>query len=318
MRKSFTRPLLVSFKPIPRMNRFLILLLAAALNFAMPRGAVARPLNEDGPLVLEKGDLVVLLGDTFIERDGNYGFLEAALTAAYPGKALRFRNLGWSGDTPRAESRAYFGPPAEGFERLTKHLAELKPSVVISCYGAVDAFKGEAGHADFLKAYQRLLDMIKTTTGAGVILMSPPAAQSLPAPFPDMTAQNQKREAISRAIAGLAKERGHRFADLFAAMGQTPVSSENGVTFTAAGYATVAPAFLKALGVTAPAQVPDKLRTLVIEKNLLYFYRWRPQNEIYLFGSRKHEQGNNASEVQLFEPLVSEKEAAIQSSLTDK
>ena len=38
----------------------------------------------------------------------------------------------------------------------------------------------------------------------------------------------------------------------------------------------------------------------------LYFYRWRPQNEIYLFGFRKHEQGNNAgSEIPLFDPLSS-------------
>jgi hypothetical protein len=64
--------------------------------------------------------------------------------------------------------------------------------------------------------------------------------------------------------------------------------------------------------------VPDQLRPLVVEKNLLYFYRWRPQNEIYLFGSRKHEQGNNASEVQLFEPLVTEKETAIHALLPGK
>lgn len=284
----------------------------------MAPGAGARPLPVEGPLTLENGDLVVLLGDTFMERDGKYGHLETALTAAHPGKNIRFRNLGWSGDTPRAESRAYFGPPAEGFDRLRQQLVNLKPSVVISCYGAVDAFKGAAGHADFLSAYRRLLDMIQEASGAGVVLMSPPAAQTLPAPFPDMTAHNGDRAALSGAVAGLARERGLRFADLFAAMGQTPVASENGVTFTASGYATMVPAFLQALGVTPAAQVPEQLPALVVAKNQLYFYRWRPQNEIYLFGSRKHEQGNNASEVQLFEPLVSEQEAAIQTVLAGK
>ena len=300
------------------MNRFLIPLLAAAFSSTVLDNAAARPLNPTGPLVLESGDVVVLLGDTFIERDGNYGYLETALTAAFPGKALRFRNLGWSGDTPRAESRAYFGPPAEGFERLTKQLNELKPTVVISCYGAVDAFKGTAGHPDFLQSYRRLLDMIQQTSGAGVVLMSPPVAQSLPAPFPDMKEVNQQRAGMGAAIAGLAKERGLRFADLFAEIGRTPVASENGVTFTASGYAAMAPAFLKSLGVAPAAQMPEKLRPLVVEKNRLYFYRWRPQNEIYLFGSRKHEQGNNASEVQLFEPLIFEKEAAIQTVLAGK
>ena len=300
------------------MNRFLISSLFLAFSLMLLHDAAARPLSVEGPLVLENGDIVVLLGDTFIERDGNFGYLEAALTAAYSGKALKFRNLGWSGDTPRAESRAYFGPPAEGFERLTKQLNELKPTVVISCYGAVDAFRGPAGHPDFLQSYRRLLDMIQTTSGAGVVLMSPPVAQSLPAPFPEMAEVNQQRVAVGTAIAGLAKERGLRYADLFAEIGATAVSSENGVTFTASGYAAMVPAFLQSLGVPPAAVVPEKLRSLVVAKNQLYFYRSRPQNEIYLFGSRKHEQGNNASEVQLFEPLISEKEAAIQAMLAGK
>lgn len=297
------------------MKRFLISVLGAAFCPLLSIEAGARTLSPEGPLQLENGDMVVLLGDTFVERDGNYGYLETALTAAFPEKPLRFRNLGWSGDTPRAESRAYFGPPAEGFERLTKQLNELKPTVVISCYGAVDAFKGAAGHPDFLQSYRRLLDMIQQTSGAVVVLMSLPVAQPLPAPFPDMTQVNRERAEMGVAIAGLAKERGLRFADLFAVIGKTPIASENGVTFTASGYAAMAPAFLKSLGVAPVGKLPEKLRPLVMEKNRLYFYRWRPQNEIYLFGSRKHEQGNNASEVQLFEPLISEKEAAIHALL---
>lgn len=271
----------------------------------------ARPLPVEGPLVLEQGDLVVMLGDTFIERDGNYGFLEAAVTAAYPGKALKFRNLGWSGDTPRAESRAYFGPPAEGFDRLRQHLAELKPTVVISCYGAVDSWKGPSGLEGFLRDYGKLLDMVRDTTGSGLVLMSPPAVQPLPPPFPDMSGHAKNLAEYSAAISGLARERGLRYADLFGAMAQVRAESENGVTFTANGYATITPAFLQALGVPSPRVVPEALRAMIVEKNRVYFYRWRPQNEIYLFGSRKHEQGNNASEVQLFEPIVSKMEAAI-------
>ena len=291
------------------------LLPLAVAAFALPQTTSARPLDPTGPLKLESGDLVVLLGDTFIERDGNYGYLETALTAAFPGKALRFRNLGWSGDTPRAESRASFGPPAEGFSRLTQQLNELKPTVVISCYGAVDAFKGPPGHPEFLQSYRRLLDMIQQTSGAGVVLMSPPVAQTRPAPYPDMSEVNRQRAGLSQTIAALAQERSLKFADLFSEMGTTAVAAENGVTYTASGYAAIAPAFLKALGIAPAAPVPDQLRPLVVDKNRLYFYRWRPQNEIYLFGSRKHEQGNNASEVQLFEPLISEKEAAIQAML---
>jgi len=55
----------------------------------------------------------------------------------------------------------------------------------------------------------------------------------------------------------------------------------------------------------------EKLRQTIIEKNRLYFHRWRPQNETYLFGFRKHEQGQNAREIPLFDPLVEVKEKEI-------
>ena len=55
----------------------------------------------------------------------------------------------------------------------------------------------------------------------------------------------------------------------------------------------------------------ESLRQLVVRRNELYFYRWRPQNITYLFGFRKHEQGNNASEIAQFDPLVEELEEKI-------
>ena len=55
----------------------------------------------------------------------------------------------------------------------------------------------------------------------------------------------------------------------------------------------------------------EALRQAINAKNELYFYRWRPQNETYLFGFRKHEQGQNAREIPQFDPLVAAKEAEI-------
>ena len=56
----------------------------------------------------------------------------------------------------------------------------------------------------------------------------------------------------------------------------------------------------------------EQLRQTINAKNELYFHRWRPQNVTYLFGFRKHEQGNNAVEIPQFDPLVEEKETEIQ------
>jgi lysophospholipase L1-like esterase len=59
-----------------------------------------------------------------------------------------------------------------------------------------------------------------------------------------------------------------------------------------------------------PAQA-EALRQAIRGKNELYFHRWRPQNVTYLFGFRKHEQGNNAVEIPQFDPLIAEREVQI-------
>ena len=56
---------------------------------------------------------------------------------------------------------------------------------------------------------------------------------------------------------------------------------------------------------------PEPLRQKIVAKNQLFFHRWRPQNETYLFGFRKHEQGKNAAEVAAFDPLVAAAEEKI-------
>jgi hypothetical protein len=56
------------------------------------------------------------------------------------------------------------------------------------------------------------------------------------------------------------------------------------------------------------------LRKLVVAKNTLFFHRWRPANETYIFLFRKHEQGNNAVEMPQFDALVKEAEQKVQNS----
>ena len=55
----------------------------------------------------------------------------------------------------------------------------------------------------------------------------------------------------------------------------------------------------------------EALRKLIVAKNTDWFNRWRPANDTYLFGFRKHEQGRNAVEIPQFDPLIAQKEAEI-------
>jgi len=56
----------------------------------------------------------------------------------------------------------------------------------------------------------------------------------------------------------------------------------------------------------------ETLRQAILRKNELYFHRWRPQNITYLFGFRKHEQGNNAADIARFDPFIRDLETQIQ------
>ncbi len=271
------------------------------------------------PFQFQEGDLAVFLGNTFLERAQQNGYLETELTLAAGEKNVKFRNLSWSGDTVFGTARSYFGPPKEGFDRLTQQLTDLQPEVVFINYGAVAAFSGKEGVGEFIAGYQTLLDMIyEKAAPREIVLLSPPPAESLGAPFPDQSAQNQRLALYRDAIRDLAKERKARFVDLFAAVSPDEPWTTNGIHYSEIGYAKIAPKLVAELGLkTAESERlnPDaiaRLRRTIVEKNRLYFHRWRPANETYLTLFRKHEQGQNARELPLFDPLVEAKELEIQ------
>jgi hypothetical protein len=89
------------------------------------------------------------------------------------------------------------------------------------------------------------------------------------------------------------------------------------------GYQRTATEFAESLGVQRGGENNhtwnelDALRRTVVAKNQLFFHRWRPENETYLFGFRKHEQGKNAKEVAEFDPLVGKAEEEIAKQLKE-
>lgn len=265
-------------------------------------------------LELKDGDRLVFVGNTFIEREMRDGWIETLLTASMPEKEITFRNLGWSGDTVFGDARSYFGPPAEGLDRLSKHLEETKPTVILACYGAVASFDGEAGLANFIDGYGKWIDRVRSASGgARLVLMSPPPCETRGAPLPDMGEQNERLARYRDAIAKLAAEKNAEFADLFGRMQARPskaLLTDNGVHYTSEGYRVIAEEVC-ALFDVQPKSGSEDLRELIQEKNRLFFYRWRPQNETYLHGFRKHEQGQNAKEIPMFDPLIAEKDKAI-------
>ncbi len=291
------------------------LLFSAALVF----GSLSTVSATEYPF--QDGDRIVLLGGTIIEREQKYGFLETGLQLAQPGKKITVRNLGWSGDTVFGHARSYFGPPTEGLERLSKHLELLKPTVLITCYGADMPFEGLIKMPEFITAYRALLDLAHAKSPKlRVIIVAPPPFENLGAPLPDLTEANGKLSDIRDALKELAAKQSATFVDSFDLMGGARAEkpkkplTENGLHYADEGYQIWATAVIGALGLPKPdfdTTEATTLRKAVVKKDFLFFNRWRPANETYLFGFRKHEQGQNAKEMEQFDTIVEAQEQEI-------
>jgi lysophospholipase L1-like esterase len=277
--------------------------------------ALLAPAVPAEPLKLTDGDRVVLVGNTLIEREQAYGWWETALTRQFPGKKITFRNLGWSGDTVFGQSRASFdhNKPGAGFKQLVEHVESLKPTVLFVAYGTNESFEGPEGLPRFKAGLNALLDRLEKTR-ARILLFSPLRQADLGRPFPDPAKNNKNLRLYADAIRDVAARRKHTFVDLYDRFGdlaKVEGATDNGVHLTGEGYRRTAGLLLEALGLEPAAGGDEELRRLIVEKNELYFHRWRPQNVTYLFGFRKHEQGKNAVEIPRFDPLVEAKEKEI-------
>lgn len=302
--------------------------------------ACAAPLLSPARLVagdhfeFRDGDKVVLLGGALLEQEQLYGDWELLLTAAYPERSVRFRNLGWSGDTVWGESRGMF-EPHEGYQRLIDHVTQEDPDVILLGYGNNEAFGGEERLEEFTAQLQKLIDDLRGDDRRFVFL-SPLLMEADQLPMPPEQASAHARDYnrsvvhYSDAIRRTARDGQHPYIDLQpqqleAAEADLPSLTDNGLRLTADGYRQTArwlasrlkPAgdvdHLEAVvGIDFEDPAVARLREAIQEKNQLYFHRWRPQNFTYLFGFRKHEQGNNAVEIPQFDPLVAEAEEEIE------
>jgi lysophospholipase L1-like esterase len=342
---------------------------------------------------LADGDRVVFVGNTFFERDLKFNHLEAALTSRWPARNVTFRNLGWDGDTVWGDARAEFGSAADGFNSLSKHVADLKPTVIFVAYGLSESYAGAGGVDPFVAQLDKMLDMLSRTQ-ARLVLLSPIRHEDLGRPLPDPENHNRDLRLYVDATAKVAVRRGLDFVNLFDLAGskEQPLT-QNGIHLNDRGYRAATWTLERALGLppllwevslegkgksisigtalgsykvsdgaqceltdatlpggarifrvpqlaagrytlkidgaavaTAPGEEwnkgvaitkgpefdqLEKLRGLIAEKNMHYFHYWRPQNDTYIFGFRRKEQGHLTAEFPKYPPILNDKDAEI-------
>ncbi len=212
------------------------------------------------PFALLQNDRVLLLGNAFFERAGDYGHIEAALTNRFPDKDVTFRNLGWTGDTVFGHSRspgrrgAVFGQPEEGFQKLVEHVSRLDPTVIFVAYGLNESFAGEEGLKEFAEGFERLLDKLEETD-ARIVLVSPLKMGCFMPSEKLVDQRNLEIDLYSDAIQSIADDRDCYFVDLLellAGCENVPsgaLLSENGIHLTEQGYRLASVMILEQLGI---------------------------------------------------------------------
>ena len=269
---------------------------------------------------VKPGDRVVLVGSGWVERMHHHPWLETMLTMQVPG--LTFRNIGWSGDTVYGDARAVFGARPDGYKRLNRDVDYAAPKLAILCYGENEAFGNPQENAEFMNGYRTLIQDLRRHECRAVLVI-PRARENAGLGFPDPTRFNGKLSSIAQSIRQLAQELHCGLIDLEKFAPDQRFTAD-GVAWSEEGYRLSAAEMMRQLGFpslaadrfsTSNPAALQELQRLIRAKNEWFFHRYRPQNETYLFLFRKHEQGNNAVEVDQMELHVAQSEQAIASWL---
>ena len=247
------------------------------------------------PLPMKPGDRVLVTGNTFAERLAQSGYLEAALQAAYPDAGLTIWQLPWSGD------EVGLRPREAGVPTIEDHVRNLKPTVLILCYGMSESFAGEPGVAKFKQDLTSHLTNLRSIAGEGtrVILVSPIAHEDLGAPLPterEVVEHNRSLTLYTRAMREVAKANDAAFVDLFDVEREDsePLTS-NGIHPTEPGFAFYVRHMGEQLGWwTGEDSTPDAtalasalaLRKVACDKHWLMRMWYRPTNTAYVWGGR--------------------------------
>ncbi|MHC4995296.1 MAG: SGNH/GDSL hydrolase family protein, partial [Planctomycetota bacterium] len=188
-----------------------VLLLAMVLTTAL--AAPSTTAQSAGPF-FQPGDRVAMVGNTFVDRMRDHGYLETMLMARLPRHKLRFRNLGWSGDTPGSQARPYNFSPLEN--DLTNH----QTTVILACFGMGEAFEGPAGLTTFEQDLTAYLTNLRSKAYSGqapprLALITPIACENHGAitPLHDTLRANQALYLAS--MKRVADELGVRLIDVF-------------------------------------------------------------------------------------------------------
>jgi putative heme-binding domain-containing protein len=276
-------------------KRFLGTNLFAGLTLSVSSLLFAQPRDEAPPL-LRKGDRICIIGNALAERMQHHGWLETILQSRLPDHELSIRNLGFGADTLTVRQRtAGFGTPDE-------HLTRCQADVIFAFFGFNESFAGAEGLETFKSQLRDFISHTREVEYNGreetrLVLFSPIAHEDLNDPnLPDGRQANERIAMYAEAMAEVAKTEDVAFVDLFTRTRTLFAESTipwtiNGVHLTEYGNRELSSVIQSALlpeagSATADEQFLEKIRAAILEKNLLWFNRYRATDGFNVYGGR--------------------------------
>jgi putative heme-binding domain-containing protein len=277
--------------PLSARLPFTVLLLSAGAAICQAEDPAPSPAR----LELRQGDRITILGNTLADRMQHDGWLETYFYSRFPKLDLVFRNCGFAGDELTVRLRSQdFGSPDQWLTRTST-------DVVFAFFGYNESFAGARGLGKFKNDLQAFVQHTRGTSYNGrqpprLVLFSPSAHENLhDRNLPDGVENNKRLEQYTAAMAEVARASRIPFVDLFHASrdlygrSSSPLTL-NGVHLNQHGNELIADAIDKALYPDRPlqrdARYMEKLRQAVLDKNFVWFNRYRTVDGYSIFGGR--------------------------------
>ena len=243
-------------------------------------------------LELNKGDHIVLIGNTLAERMQHHGWLESYVQAALPKHQLVFRNHGFSGD--KVNSR----PRNKGFINPHDYLKISKADVIIAFWGYNESFDNNP--ASFAQELMKWIDDTRKQNYSGkgapkIVLCSPIMHENLNTPnLPDGKANNARLMQYAGSTEAAAAVRKLPYIDLFHHSKHLYDKNEkpltiNGIHPNSLGNKLIAQHLVKelfGLEVSKDEKKIESIRSAVLDKNWHWHNRYRATDGNDVWGGR--------------------------------
>ena len=275
---------------------------------------------------LKSNDVIAFVGGEDVVVMQQYGYVEVMLARETATRNLRFRNLGWEGDTVFEQRRELNFPSWE------QTLAKIGATVIVAQFGQAESLRGSEALPEFRQAAVNLIAKL-SGTNRQVIVLAPTPFEKPPGTLPDLSTNNVTLRFYSDELRRLCQINQWAFVDPWtSSRASSRPLTRDGLHLNQKGHeqlaSRLAAAFTAARGPgrqfaeSAMSQpVAEQLRLAIIAKNRLWFDYWRPQNWAFLAGDRTEQPSSRdhrnpkvrwfPNELQQFLPLIEAKEREV-------